>query len=98
MPPILRKPRWVAPRTGCSILRTSAPQSARMAPAAGTNVNCANSRTRKPDIAFTIPRSPLLWVERDRKCRRRTERLTVDVWVGVGAQVDVGQSGQQTLQ
>src|SRR5438128_376047 len=32
-PPMLMKPRWVSPRTGCSTLMTSAPQSARMAPA-----------------------------------------------------------------
>ena len=51
-PPMLMKPRWVSPRTGCSTLMTSAPQSARIAPAAGTNVNCATSRTRTPSITL----------------------------------------------
>src|SRR6478735_4545769 len=51
-PPMLMKPRWVSPRTGCSTLMTSAPQSARMAPAAGTKVNCATSRTRTPSITL----------------------------------------------
>ena len=70
MPPMLRKPRWVSPRTGCSILMTSAPQSARMAPAAGTKVNCATSRTRTPSITLTIS-GTLLRVERHRKCNWR---------------------------
>src|SRR5947209_4698258 len=47
-PPIVAIPRWVSPRSGCSTLITSAPQSARIAPAAGTNTNCATSRTRTP--------------------------------------------------
>src|ERR1700745_248924 len=97
MPPTLRKPRWVSPRTGCSTLMTSAPQSARMAPAAGTNVNCASSRTRKPAITFTIS-GTLLGVERHRKRRRRTEGLAVDVRVVVGPQLDVGQSTQQAFE
>ena len=51
-PPMLMKPRWVSPRTGCSTFMTSAPQSARIAPAAGTNVNWATSRTRTPCITL----------------------------------------------
>src|SRR5580698_1057736 len=94
MPPMLRKPRWVSPRTGCSIFRTSAPQSARMAPAAGTNVNCATSRTRKPAITLTIV-GTLLCVERDRKGCRRTERLPVDMRIVVGQQGDIDQTIQQ---
>src|SRR3974390_113288 len=96
MPPMLRKPRWVSPRTGCSILSTSAPQSARIAPAAGTNVNCASSRTRKPSITLTIC-ATLLGVKRHRKCRRRPEGLTVDVGVFLGQQVDVAQSIEQAF-
>ena len=34
--------------TGCSILTTSAPQSASSAPVTGTNTNCATSTTRTP--------------------------------------------------
>ena len=52
---MLMKPRWVSPRTGCSTLMTSAPQSARIAPAAGTKVNCATSRTRTPSITLIKP-------------------------------------------
>src|SRR6185369_1209261 len=48
------KPRWVSPRTGCSTLITSAPQSARMALATGTKVNCASSRMRTPSMTLTI--------------------------------------------
>src|ERR1700733_9393806 len=51
-PPMLMKPRWVSPRPGCSTLMTSAPQSARIAPAAGTKVNWATSRTRTPAITL----------------------------------------------
>src|SRR5262245_6611294 len=97
MPPMLRKPRWVSPRTGCSTLMTSAPQSARIAPAAGTNVNCASSRTRKPSITLTIF-GTLLRLERHGKRGRRTERLAVDVWIAVGQQGDVGQTVQQAFE
>src|SRR5260221_2371530 len=51
---MLRKPRWVSPRNGCSILMTSAPQSARIPPAAGTNVNCATSSTRTPAMTLLM--------------------------------------------
>src|ERR1700727_1483320 len=47
-PNTLTKPRWASPVTGCSIFTTSAPQSARTAPADGTKVNCATSSTRTP--------------------------------------------------
>src|SRR6202043_4179854 len=47
-PNALPKPRWASPVTGCSIFTTSAPQSARTAPADGTKVNCATSSTRTP--------------------------------------------------
>src|SRR6201996_9254559 len=97
MPPMLMKPRWVSPRAGCSTLRTSAPQSARMAPAAGTNVNCATSRTRKPSMTLTIS-GTLLGVERHRKRIRGTEGLPVDMRVVVGQQGDVGQPIQQAFQ
>src|ERR1700727_1995154 len=47
-PNTLTSPRWASPVTGCSIFTTSAPQSASTAPADGTKVNCATSRTRTP--------------------------------------------------
>src|SRR5690348_287234 len=93
---MLTNPRWVSPRTGCSTLMTSAPQSARIAPAAGTNVNCATSRTRTPCITLTM--SSLSRTELDRQCRGGTERLAVDVGVVVGDEFDVGQPREQTFQ
>jgi hypothetical protein len=39
---------------GCSTLITSAPQSARTAPAAGTKVHAATSSTRKPESALAM--------------------------------------------
>src|ERR1700730_6308 len=47
-PNTFTNPRWASPVTGCSIFTTSAPQSASTAPADGTKVNCATSRTRTP--------------------------------------------------
>src|SRR5438445_4238137 len=46
------RPRCGSPPSGCSILSTSAPHSARTAPAAGTNVHDASSTTRIPSIGF----------------------------------------------
>src|SRR5437773_9437322 len=46
--PEVTSPRCGSPLVGCSILITSAPQSASTAPAAGTNHHCATSRTRTP--------------------------------------------------
>jgi hypothetical protein len=45
-PATVTSPRCASPVTGFSILMTSAPQSASTAPAEGTKVNCATSRTR----------------------------------------------------
>src|SRR4029079_9844735 len=103
MPPIERKPRWVSPRTGCSTLMTSAPQSARIAPAAGTKVDWATSRTRTPSITLITIRPPGRFVsphcaKRNRKRRRGTEGLTVDVRVVVGDQLDFGQSVEQAFE
>src|SRR6201996_602203 len=53
-PSTLTSPRWASPVTGCSILTTSAPQSASTAPADGTYVNCATSRTRTPASGLSI--------------------------------------------
>ncbi len=39
---MLMKPRWVSPRTGCSTLMTSAPQSARIAPGRGNEGELRN--------------------------------------------------------
>src|SRR3954453_11944544 len=41
-------PRCGSPPSGCSTFSTSAPHSARTAPAAGTNVQAATSRTLTP--------------------------------------------------
>ena len=47
-----------SPRSTCSILMTSAPQSASSADAAGTNVCSATSRMRTPCMTAVIdPRS-----------------------------------------
>src|SRR3954453_10978411 len=45
-------PRIGSPCSGCSTLTTSAPHSARMAPAAGTKAYKATSRTRMPSMAL----------------------------------------------
>src|SRR5258708_1515004 len=66
-PRALMRPRPASPRSACSTLMTSAPQSARTAPADGTKVNCATSRTRTPAMGLSTGRDlvfPLM------KCRR----------------------------
>src|SRR5579875_1598443 len=57
-------PRCPSPFSACSTLITSAPQSARTAPAAGTNVNWATSRMRTPCIGCSIscPFVAVLWL------------------------------------
>ena len=50
--PVEPRPRVASPRVTCSILITSAPQSARMPDAAGTKVCSATSRMRMPSITF----------------------------------------------
>src|SRR5580658_4662507 len=50
MTPVAASPRMASPRSVGSILMISAPQSARRAEAAGTNVCSATSRTRTPFI------------------------------------------------
>ncbi|CAI7975295.1 hypothetical protein FRAHR75_170062 [Frankia sp. Hr75.2] len=47
-------PRWASPYSACSTLITSAPQSARTAPEAGTKVYWATSSTRTPSIGRAI--------------------------------------------
>src|SRR5829696_980648 len=47
-PKTFDRPRCASPISACSTLITSAPQSARTAAAAGTNVYCATSRLRTP--------------------------------------------------
>src|SRR5207244_2298104 len=58
--PEVTSPRCGSPLAGCSILITSAPQSASTAPAAGTNHHCATSTTRTPCrtplMAGSLPR------------------------------------------
>src|SRR4051794_5321322 len=57
-PPPIRpeviSPRCGSPVSGCSTLMTSAPQSAKTAPAAGTNVHVATSMTRTPASTSSI--------------------------------------------
>src|ERR1700722_205417 len=48
------RPRMASPRSTCSILMTSAPQSESSAEAAGTNVCSATSRTRTPCMTAVI--------------------------------------------
>src|SRR5437867_910947 len=55
--PEVTSPRCGSPLVGCSILITSAPQSASTAPAAGTNHHCATSTTRTPVRTSLIRRS-----------------------------------------
>ena len=66
MTPLEARPRMASPRSGCSILITSAPQSARMADAAGTNVCSATSRMRTPSMmsANAVPPVRCAWATR----------------------------------
>ena len=54
--PVDARPRMASPRSTCSILMTSAPQSARRADAAGTKVCSATSRTRTPCMTAVMAR------------------------------------------
>src|SRR5271166_4742316 len=64
--PELINPRWGSPVSGCSILITSAPQSANTAPAAGTNVHAASSTTRMPLRMSVMSSSAGIWLSADR--------------------------------
>src|SRR6201997_3845897 len=66
--PELIKPRWGSPVSGCSILITSAPQSASTAPAAGTNVHAASSTTRMPLSMSVMSSSAGIRLSADRVC------------------------------
>ena len=57
MDPTVNRPRCASPLSACSTLMTSAPHSARTAPAAGTNVYWATSTTRTPCIGWEAIRS-----------------------------------------
>src|SRR5271165_7157206 len=74
-PPVpIWSPRWASPVTACSTLTTSAPQSARTAPAAGVKVNCATSTIRTPFIGWSVTRPPRLvsrWGRRAEPCPTR---------------------------
>src|SRR3954454_6261364 len=59
--PVAARPRIASPRSTCSILMISAPQSASSADAAGTNVCSATSRTRTPARMAVTTYSYLLW-------------------------------------
>ena len=69
MTPLEARPRMASPRSGCSILMTSAPQSARTAEAAGTKVCSATSRMRTPSMMSGNWIPPLV----RRACREPTE-------------------------
>src|SRR5262249_20204711 len=56
--PAVTSPRCGSPVTGCSILITSAPQSASTAPEDGTNHHCATSITRTPASTCSIDAPP----------------------------------------
>ena len=58
MTPLEARPRMASPRSTCSTLITSAPQSARMAEAVGTNVCSATSRMRTPFMMSVMEISP----------------------------------------
>src|SRR4029453_2243249 len=73
-PPTVSSPRCASPRVGCSTLITSAPQSASTAPADGTNVYSATSRTRTPSITRCMRRSPSR--ETDRTPQGSASRLS----------------------
>src|SRR5262245_2867612 len=56
--PAVTRPRCGSPVTGCSILITSAPQSASTAPDDGTNHHCATSITRTPASTCSMDAPP----------------------------------------
>src|SRR5579862_5429682 len=58
--PDVMSARCGSPVSGCSTLSTSAPHSASTAPAAGTYVHAATSRTRTPDMMPTTLDTPPL--------------------------------------
>src|ERR1700761_1314272 len=66
--PELMRPRCGSPVSGCSILMTSAPQSASTAPAAGTNVHAASSMTRMPLRMSVMSSSAAIRLSDDRVC------------------------------
>src|SRR5579884_3477555 len=60
-------PRWASPATACSTLITSAPQSARTAPAEGVKVNWATSTFLTPFMGWcTASDLPVSWSYRSR--------------------------------
>src|SRR5438105_5675761 len=76
--PEVTSPRCGSPLVGCSILITSAPQSASTAPAAGTNHHCATSRTRMPSITPVMDGGvPRVWGSAEFRVRTLLA-LTVD--------------------
>src|SRR5262249_10399935 len=65
------------PVIGCSTLTTSAPHSARMAPATGTNTCDATSSTRTPSIGRAMAQL------RTRRPRARRDRVELDLFGGI---------------
>src|SRR5262249_43555338 len=63
MIPELIKPRSGSPRTGCSILMTSAPQSASTVPAPGTKNHSATSSIRTPSSTLSMDAPPCVTPE-----------------------------------
>src|SRR5437868_2915992 len=66
--PVEASPRAASPRVMCSILITSAPQSLRIAEAAGTNVWSARSRMRIPSIGRCVL---MRWSLRDNQAQSK---------------------------
>src|SRR5215213_8573443 len=58
--PVATRPRMASPRSTCSILMTSAPQSESSADAAGTKVCSATSRMRTPCMTSVMTAGPVI--------------------------------------
>src|SRR3954462_3459353 len=76
--PVRRRPRCGSPVTGCSILRTSAPQSASTAPPDVTKPYMATSITFTPVIGSRMS-TPCLRVPINRSVDGFGERLQLEV-------------------
>src|SRR5207248_8178251 len=92
--PEVTRPRWGSPVAGCSTLMTSAPHSARTAPAAGTNVHDATSTTRTPSM--TPPMRGQLLFAFSRIASASDDAGFVALPVAVAEQALVELAGRQT--
>ncbi len=87
MTPLEARPRMASPRLMCSILMTSAPQSARMAEAAGTKVCSATLRIRTPFMMSVI------WISLRSKAGWWTGAFLAAAGARVGGEAPPGRSG-----